>query len=120
MCKKIINALPVGVAADLDGLKFMPGVLNFSQAYPFLNLKSEAALRRQFQRGTLSVRVVWQGGTLAILKNDLKKFLQDGLKQTQEPLPKRAPRNVFGRAGAPAKRKPGRPSHASRTAKQGG
>ena len=117
---KNIIVLPVGVAADLVGLRHLPGVLSFSQTFPFLNLKSEAALRRQFERKTLSVRVVEQGGRLVILKNDLQKFLEDGLRQDQEPLKKRVARNVFGRAGDPAKRKPGRPTNASRAQKNGG
>lgn len=112
--EKNITVLP---AADLDGLHAMPGILNFRQAFPFFNLKTEAALRRQFERKTLSVRVVEQGGRLAILKKDLQKFLQDGLKQEQEPLQKRsAARNVFN----PAKRKPGRPTNASRAQRNGG
>lgn len=115
--EKNIIVLP---AADLDGLRAMPGVLDFHQAFPFLNLNSESALRRQFERGTLSVRVVAQGGRLAILKNDLQKFLQDGRKQDQEPLQKRAARNIFGPLGDPAKRKRGRPTNASRTQRNGG
>lgn len=118
--KNNIIVLPVGAAADLEGLQHLPGILNFRQAFPFFNLKTEAALRRQFERKTLSVRVVEQGGRLAILKNDLQKFLQDGLRQDQEPIQKRAARNIFGPPGDPAKRKRGRPTNASRVQRNGG
>jgi hypothetical protein len=117
------SVLPEGVAADLDGLKYLPGTLNFDIVAPFLNQENGEAVRRQYERGTLSVRVVEQGARLVILKNDLAKWLVDGLRQVQPPIKKRAPRNIFGRNGDPAKPKIGRPRKAesvARKTQQGG
>lgn len=89
-----------------------PAVLDFGELAQHLGLKTRTSVARQFERGTLPVRVILVGSGYGVLLVDLILFLTTGLRQEQQKIERRKPRNPHGRFGNPAKRKVGRPSHA--------
>lgn len=110
------NELPAHI---VDQLALLPAICNFSHVAPFFGITA-AGVARRYERGTLGVRVIHSGGGLAILISDLAKYLSNGIKQEQPPLPVRAPRNPYGRHGKEGKRPARRPKKAEQIAARAG
>ena len=95
----------------------LPGVLSFAQVATFFGISADGVARR-FERGTLHIRVVPNGGGLGVLAADLAKFLVDGIPQEQPPIKRRLARNPFGKVGKPERGRPSKAEVAFRLAKE--
>lgn len=108
------HLLPAFLEKRFDGL---PAVLSFIQVAVFFGV-SGAAIARRYERCTLGVRVINNGGGLGVLAADLSKFLLDGVPQHQPPIVCRSARNPHGRVGAADKKRQGRPTKAEEIEKR--
>ena len=79
------------------------GILRLTELPVPLSYNSVAAVHRAFERGTLPVRVRWDGARYFVLSKDLQKFLSDGEPQVQPEIIRWKPRNPSGKKGRPTK-----------------
>jgi hypothetical protein len=76
--------LPENFVYDLDGLKQFPGVIQVCDAGLFAGNISYAATYKQIDRITFPIKVSQKGDGMCCLKNNVEKYLRDGIPQPQE------------------------------------
>lgn len=92
--------MPSKTTTNLDAL---PGVIPLTNPnlYRELGFPSQGSLYRARSRGVFPVRVIERGGTLAVLKIDLIRYLENG--ETQASGAPIKTRNVKKKNGRPTK-----------------